>query len=94
MEYLNDNQITLPIQINGKRRGEIKISKSLSSKEIENLALNHQNIVKFLSQTPKKLFIFQTKLLILLYENYFINFYCIIIFGCSNINNVRLKIHH
>ena len=28
---LNENQIIIPIQINGKRRGEIKVSKSLES---------------------------------------------------------------
>ena len=63
MEYLNDNQITLPIQINGKRRGEIKILKSTSSEEIKNLALNHQNIVKFLSQTPKKIIYIPNKII-------------------------------
>ena len=55
LEYLNENQILLPIQINGKRRGEIKVSKSLDSEEIKGLALNHENIVKFLTKTPKKI---------------------------------------
>ena len=90
LQYLNDNQVVLPIQVNGKRRGEIKISKSLSSKEVENLVLKHQNIVKFLTQTPKKLFIFQTKLLILLYENYLSNFNSITLnFACSNLNSTN-----
>ena len=38
LDYLNDNFIILPIQINGKRRAEIKVSKSLSSKQVESLA--------------------------------------------------------
>ncbi len=63
MEYLNDNKITLPIQINGKRRGEIKILKSTSSEEIKSLALNHQNIIKFLSQTPKKIIYIPNKII-------------------------------
>ena len=63
LEYLNDNQIILPIQINGKRRGEIKIAKSLNTREIENLALNHQNIVKFLNQTPKKIIYIPNKII-------------------------------
>ncbi len=63
MEYLNDNQITLPIQINGKRRGEIKILKSTNSEEIKNLALNHQNIIKFLSQAPKKIIYIPNKII-------------------------------
>ena len=63
LEYLNDNYIILPIQINGKRRAEIKISKSLSSKEVENLALNHQNIIKFLTETPKKIIYIPNKII-------------------------------
>ena len=62
-EYLNENQIIIPIQINGKRRGEIKVSKSLDSKKIEDLALNHQNIVKFLTQTPKKIIYIPNKII-------------------------------
>ncbi len=63
LEYLNDSHIILPIQINGKRRAEIKISKSLNSKEVENLALGHQNIVKFLSETPKKIIYIPNKII-------------------------------
>ncbi len=63
LEYLNEDHIILPIQINGKRRGEIKISKSLNTKEIENLALSHQNVVKFLSQTPKKIIYIPNKII-------------------------------
>ena len=63
LEYLNDNYIILPIQINGKRRAEIKISKSLSNKEVENLALNHQNIVKFLDKIPKKIIYIPNKII-------------------------------
>ena len=63
LKYLNDNHITLPIQINGKRRAEIRISKSLSGKEVENLALNHQNIIKFLTETPKKIIYIPNKII-------------------------------
>ena len=63
LKYLNEDHITLPIQINGKRRGEIKISKSLKSEEVESLALNHKNIVKFLSQTPKKVIYIPNKII-------------------------------
>ena len=63
LEYLNEDNIILPIQINGKRRAEIKISKSLSSKEVENLALNHQNIIKFLTETPKKIIYIPNKII-------------------------------
>ena len=63
LEYLYDNYIILPIQINGKRRAEIKISKSLNSKEVENLVLKHQNIVKFLTETPKKIIYIPNKII-------------------------------
>ena len=63
LEYLNDNYFILPIQINGKRRAEIKISKSLNSKEVENLALKHQNIIKFLTETPKKIIYIPNKII-------------------------------
>ena len=60
---LNDNYIILPNQINGKRRAEIKISKSLSNKEVENLALKHKNIIKFLTETPKKIIYIPNKII-------------------------------
>ena len=44
--------ILLPIQINGKKT-EIEISKSSSNKEVENLALKHQNVDKFLTKIQK-----------------------------------------
>ena len=63
LEYLNDDHFIIPIQINGKRRAEIKISKSLSNKEVENLALNHQKITKFLTETPKKIIYIPNKII-------------------------------
>ena len=63
LEHLNDNYITLPIQINGKRRAEMKISKSLSNKEIEKMALNHKSIIKFLTKTPKKIIYIPNKII-------------------------------
>ena len=63
LKYLNEDHIILPIQINGKRRGEIKVSKSLHSEDVENLALNHKNIVKFLTQAPKKVIYIPNKII-------------------------------
>ena len=63
LEYLNEDHIILPIQINGKRRGEIKISKSLNKQEVESLALKHQNIIKFLTNTPKKIIYIPNKII-------------------------------
>ncbi len=63
LEYFNENQVILPIQINGKRRSEVKISKSLNKKEIEKLVLNHQAITKFLVQPPKKIIYVPNKII-------------------------------
>ena len=63
LKYLNEEDIILPIQINGKRRGEMKISKTLNSKEVEHLALNHQNVIKFLSRAPKKVIYIPNKII-------------------------------
>ena len=63
IDYLNEKQIILPIQINGKRRGEISISKSLKDEEVKKLALNHQNIIKFLNKPPKKIIYIQNKII-------------------------------
>ncbi len=63
ISYLDEDQITLPIQINGKRRGEIKISKSFNEKEIQNLALNHKNVSRFLNEPPKKIIYIPNKII-------------------------------
>ena len=63
LQYFNENNIILPVQINGKRRAEIKIAKSLDSKEVENLALKNRNIVKFLNKTPKKIIYIPNKII-------------------------------
>ncbi len=63
LEYLNDNHIILPIQINGKRRAEIKISKSMINKEVENLALKHHAVMKHLTKNPKKIIYIPNKII-------------------------------
>jgi leucyl-tRNA synthetase len=55
---LVDDSVTLPIQINGKRRGEITVPKALATAEVEKLALANEDVVKFLAgQTVKKLIV-------------------------------------
>jgi leucyl-tRNA synthetase len=47
--------LTIPIQINGKRKAEIKISKDSTKEEVERLALSEHAVLKVLGQTlPKK----------------------------------------
>ena len=55
---LIENTITLPVQVNGKRRAEITISKSLEKYEIEKLALVEEAVIKALEgASPKKVII-------------------------------------
>lgn len=44
---LNDDEITLPIQINGKRKGEVKVAKTATKDEIEKIALETEIVLRF-----------------------------------------------
>jgi leucyl-tRNA synthetase len=55
---LVEDEVTLPIQINGKRRDEITVPKDMSREELEVLVLANNAVVKALDgATPKKLII-------------------------------------
>ena len=51
---LVEDTVTLPIQINGKRRAEISVPKDMPTAEIEKIALADQDVVKFLAGQPVK----------------------------------------
>jgi leucyl-tRNA synthetase len=51
---LVDDTVTLPIQINGKRRAEISVPKDMPAAEVEKLALADEDVVKFLAGQPVK----------------------------------------
>ena len=53
---LEDDSVTLPIQFNGKRRGEIIVPKGLPGAEVEQRVLSMPEIIRILDgKTPKKL---------------------------------------
>ena len=55
---LVNDSVTLPIQINGKRRSEITVSKDLSKEEVEKIALADHAVIKALKGgTPKKVIV-------------------------------------
>jgi leucyl-tRNA synthetase len=55
---LVEDTVTLPIQINGKRRSEISVPKDLRKEEVEKLALADEAVVRALEgQAPKKLIV-------------------------------------
>jgi leucyl-tRNA synthetase len=55
---LKSDTVTLPIQINGKRRGEVTVDAELDTSEVEKLALAHEAVQKALNGgTPKKVIV-------------------------------------
>jgi len=55
---LVEDSVTLPIQINGKRKAEISVPKDMAKEEVEKLALAHDAVVKALAGgQPKKLIV-------------------------------------
>ena len=55
---LEDDVVTLPIQINGKRRAEISVPKDMSKEDIESLVLADETVQRFLEgAAPKKLIV-------------------------------------
>ncbi|MGC1502958.1 MAG: leucine--tRNA ligase [Sulfitobacter sp.] len=55
---LVDDQVTLPIQINGKRRAEITVPADMSKEEVEKIALAHEAVIRTLDgATPKKVIV-------------------------------------
>jgi leucyl-tRNA synthetase len=54
---LVEDSVTLPIQINGKRRGEITVAKDLAATEVEKLALANEDVVRFLAGQPEKIIV-------------------------------------
>jgi leucyl-tRNA synthetase len=51
---LIDDTVTLPIQINGKRRAEISVPKDMAVAEVEKRALADEDVIKFLAGQPVK----------------------------------------
>ena len=55
---LTDDTMTMPIQINGKRRGQIEVQKDLNQPDIEKLALAEPAVQKALNgNDPKKVIV-------------------------------------
>ncbi|MCL4122407.1 UNVERIFIED_CONTAM: hypothetical protein GTU68_036678, partial [Idotea baltica] len=53
-----DDLITLPVQINGKRRAEIQVAADADKQSVEQTAMAHEDVIKFLDgATPKKVIV-------------------------------------
>ncbi|MGQ0566259.1 MAG: leucine--tRNA ligase [Gemmobacter sp.] len=51
---LVEDTVTLPIQINGKRRAEISVARDMDAAEVETLALKNEDVIRFLAGQPVK----------------------------------------
>ncbi|MCC5816127.1 MAG: leucine--tRNA ligase, partial [Leptospira sp.] len=47
-KFLVDDEIILPVQVNGKLRGELKVSKDINQEDAEKLARDHEKVIPFL----------------------------------------------
>ena len=57
-EMLKDESLTLPIQINGKRKAEIVVPADMPAAEVEKIALANDAVIKALEgATPKKVIV-------------------------------------
>ncbi|MHB8849319.1 MAG: class I tRNA ligase family protein, partial [Burkholderiales bacterium] len=57
-DAMTQDEITIMIQVNGKLRGELSISKSTDAAEIERMALGQPGVQKFMAgQIPKKIIV-------------------------------------
>ena len=59
---LEQSEIELMIQVNGKLRGSIIVAKDADKASIEALALANENVKKFVTDTPKKVIVVPGKL--------------------------------
>ena len=57
-QYVVDDEILYPVQVNGKVRAKISASADASKQEVEAIALSHERIVEFLEgKAPKKVIV-------------------------------------
>jgi len=56
--WLVEDTVTLPIQVNGKRRGEVTVPKDMAVPEIEKLVMANAGVIRALDgAAPKKLIV-------------------------------------
>ncbi|MFL2818386.1 MAG: leucine--tRNA ligase [Candidatus Puniceispirillales bacterium] len=55
--YEKTDKIKIPVQVNGKMRAIIEVQTNLSKEDLEKIAMNEKNVLKFLNGVPKKVII-------------------------------------
>jgi len=61
-DYLYQNSVEIPVQINGKMRALINVPIDTNKNELELLALKEKNVKKFLNGKPKKVIIIPNRI--------------------------------
>jgi len=61
--FLEKNNVKIPIQVNGKMRAIIEVPSDLNKEDLEKLALNEKNVLKFLNGRPKKSIIIPNRII-------------------------------
>ena len=61
LRYVQKNDIKIPIQVNGKVRAVVKVPINLSDKDLKEIALKEENVLKFLNNNPKKVIIIKNR---------------------------------
>lgn len=57
-DLLVENTITLPIQINGKKKGELSVARDSSKEQVEEATLAHEAVQKALDgKAPRKIIV-------------------------------------
>lgn len=56
--YLEEKTIVIPVQVNGKVRAEISLTRDLSQSDVEKLALSQENVSKFMEGNAVKKIIY------------------------------------
>ncbi len=57
LDYIKKSNVKIPIQVNGKVRAVVEVPINLNNKDIEEIALKEENVLKFLNKSPKKVII-------------------------------------
>lgn len=63
---VEQNELVIPVQINGKRRGEVKVQKAATEQQVVDLALADPNVAKYLEgKAPSRIIWVQDRILTL-----------------------------
>ena len=60
--YIEINNVKIPVQVNGKVRAVIEVPKDTNKQDLEEIALNEKNVLKFLNHNPKKVIIIPNRI--------------------------------